>query len=330
MSEQQARPNVPELIGAIWPVGLLLGARRAGVFEALAEQPGTLEDIMERLGTQRRPTRIVLDALSALQLLKKEGTRYRLHPEARDWLVAGRPDSQAHRMDHLSYMWEAWGRLAEVMRTGKPAQSEPADETDKQRRMEAFIGAMQEVGQASAETLADRLCLQGVRRVLDVGGGPGAYCIALARRKPDLQLTLLDRQAALDVARGYVEAAGLAQRIELRPGDATVEEYGGPFDLIVISQLFHAYDEATNQAMMARAARALAVGGRVVVNEFALQADRMSPSHAALFAVNMLVNTEAGRSYTIGEIEAWMRNAGLEPETRETLLERSTVFIGRK
>ena len=231
---------------------------------------------------------------------------------------------------HLRQMWDAWGRLDEAVRTGRPAAATQGSraQSDKERTR-AFIMGMRDVAAPNAEAFVARLPVADGACILDVGGGPGTYCIALARRYPNLRATILDRPETLEITRELLQASGLGERIECRPGDALADGYGEGFDLVLVSQLLHAFGPADCSAIIRNAAKALAPGGVLTVHEFALNEDRCSPPHAAIFAVNMLVNTQSGRTYTIGEIEAWMAEAGLTEILHEDMQGRSMLFLGK-
>ncbi len=243
----------------------------------------------------------------------------------------GRPASKAAILEHGARLYERWAGLYDAVKTGSPVPDERSDpRLDGGER--AFARAMADVGRATAETAVEALehhgVLEGVERALDVGGGPGLYAIALARARPGLRATVLDRAETLEVARANVAAAGLAERVELTPGDALGGPLGGPWDLVFASNFVHIFSPEANRALVRRAAEALAPGGRLVVKDFLLDPGRTTPEGAALFAVNMLVNTEGGDCYTVEEVHGWFREAGLEPGATIDLTPQSRLAVG--
>lgn len=322
--------DLEALTHGFWRTRIMMAGVELGIFEALARRPMTEEQLTEELGYDRRGAGILLGALAGMGLLDFEDGRYRVADSWADMLVEGGAMSQVHMIMHLRKMWEAWGRLDEVVRTGRRRQLPPLNAAEEEASIRAFIGGMHEAGRQSARELAARLDLSGVNRMLDVGGGPGTYCIELARRRPELRATLLDLRLPLEVARENVEAAELDDRVERRLGDALTDDYGEGFDLVLISQLLHAYGAAENALIVKKGAAALRPGGRLIINEFALLGGRSHPAQAALFSVNMLVNTDEGRAYTAGEIRGWMSDAGLIDIRHEDLVCRSTLFHGTR
>jgi hypothetical protein len=122
--------------------------------------------------------------------------------------------------------------------------------------------------------------------------------------------------AVVPLAEDYIREAGLQSRVRIRPGDMRTAELGEGFDLVLLSAVCHMFSEDENRSLIQRCAGALLAGGHLVIREFILQEDRTGPPHAALFALNMLVGTEHGNTYTEGQYRTWMEEAGLVAITR--------------
>ncbi len=329
----EAYDRIDELASGYRGAQVVLTAVRLGLFEALAEGPLPARELAERLDADLRGTRILADALAALGVLEKEDAAYRDSPAAREFLVPGGPRSRTAILRHGARLYERWAGLYDAVRRGEPA---PEDRIDPRLREgeEEFARAMADIGRESAVTTADALerlgVLEGARTALDLGGGPGIYALELASRAPGLRVTVLDRPDTAAVARANIEEAGLADRVGARAGDALEEDLGGPWDLVFTSNFVHILPPEANRRLVRRAAGALAPGGRLVVKDFLLDPDRTTPAGAALFAVNMLVATEGGDSYTVEEVHGWFREAGLEPEETVDLTAQSRLAVARK
>ena len=320
-----------QMLKGFWHSRILFAGQELGVFDFLAQGPKTAAQVAQGLRLDLRGVEILLNALAALELLRKDTERFCVNPAVEDALVAGRPGSQASIIAHHRMMWDSWGHLDETICSGRPWRP-PAgsSRTPDSKRVRAFIQGMAEIGQAAARELAGRVDLTHVERVLDVGGGPGTYSIALARRKPTLRATILDLPKPLEVAREYIARSGMQQQVEARKGNALKDDFGSGYDLALVSNLLHSFGPDDNARIVRKSAEALAPQGWLIVNEFALNEDRVSPVSAALFAVNMLANTEQGRTYTVGEIAQWMAEAGLKNIRHEDLLGHSTLTYGQK
>ena len=170
----------------------------------------------------------------------------------------------------------------------------------------------------------------GVARMLDVGGGSGAYSIAFARASESLYAEILDLPEVLAIAKGHVEEAELGDRVTLRAGDLRTDRLGEGFDLILVSAICHMLGVDENRALVKNCHEALAPGGRLVISDFILDETRTAPRQAAIFSINMLVGTQRGRSYTEHEYRAWITDAGLEASGPVRIPGPATLMIGTK
>lgn len=321
--------RIDELVAGYRAARIIMSATELGVFEALREGALTADELAGQLAVDARGVRIVCDALSALGILEKAERRYRNSVEASRFLVDTSPESRAASVRHGAVLYRRWGRLTEVVRRGRGVQDDeftPPMVRDKK----AFAAAMADVARTSAVQTVAKLDLTGVESLLDIGGGPGIYAIEFARRYPALVVTVLDDAETLKVTDRNASAAGFRDRIRLQPGDAASDDLGGPYDCIFVSNLVHIYGPEWNRTLVARCAAALHPGGRLVLKDFFLDSERVSPAGSALFAVNMLVNTDAGDCYTTEEIAGWMDAAGLRFDGVLGLTEQSSLFVGRK
>jgi 2-polyprenyl-3-methyl-5-hydroxy-6-metoxy-1,4-benzoquinol methylase len=165
--------------------------------------------------------------------------------------------------------------------------------------------------------------------MLDVGGGSGAYSIAFASAKRNLEVDLLDLAEVIPIAQSHIDSAGLAGRIRTRSGDLRADKFGEGYDLVLVSAICHMLGADENKGLLRRCFEALAPKGRVVIQDFILEPDRTAPKSAALFALNMLVGTQAGSTYTEGEYTSWLREAGFQDVRHVRLPGPSGLMVGR-
>jgi cyclopropane fatty-acyl-phospholipid synthase-like methyltransferase len=165
-------------------------------------------------------------------------------------------------------------------------------------------------------------------RLLDVGGGSAAYSIAFARANEGLHGTLVDLPNVLPIAQRHIREAGLAARIETRPGDLRKDRFGTGFDLVLVFAICHMLSPEENQDLFRRCFEALQPSGHIVVQDFILQPDKTAPKQAALFALNMLVGTPAGSTYSNDEYSAWLKDAGFHEVRQIRLPGPSSLMLG--
>ena len=307
---------------------ILLSALELDVFTAVGEG-ATAAVVARRCGTDRRATELLLNALVALGVLRLTGDAYANAPAAAQFFVAGAPDDARIALRHNLSLWSTWSSLTDAVREGHTALRAEMRERDDDWTV-PFIAAMHRGATTRAPLVVEAVGARGVRRMLDVGGGSGAYAIAFAHADPELTAVVLDLPTVLPIAAGHIEEAGLSKRVTTRAGDLRKDDFGRDFDLVFLSSICHMLGPDGNRDLLARAARALAPGGRVVIQDFILEPDRTGPRQAVLFAINMLVGTEAGSTYTEADYAAWLTAAGLSELRRVRLRGPADLMVGTR
>lgn len=293
----------------------LLGVE-LGLFQALCKGPETAEGLARRQKLVPRAVRLICNALVALGFLRLSAGKYRLAPGLARHLDPESPHSRVHGLLHTAHVFHSWARLdavarGEIMDPGAARKQRRTRETNRN-----FILAMQQLNPGRADELAAHLDLSGKKRLCDVGPGPGHYSLALARKYPGMEFTLVDDPDSLAVAREFVARSprSVRSRFTYVPGDVVAEkrpDWGGPFDAILLSNVIHIFGAAENRAVVRKLARMLSPGGVLIVRDFAINDAHTAPPAGALFAVNMLANTRAGQCYSANEVKAWMKAARL-------------------
>jgi predicted O-methyltransferase YrrM len=313
-----------ERINAFRESRLLLTAIELDVFTAIGEG-ATAAEVASRCNTDARATEMLLNALVAVGMLtKREGVFY--NTTASNQLREGAPGAARTALMHVAHLWKRWSLLTECVRRGTAVGVRRRTRAET----EAFIAMMDYNARARAPLVVEAIGLEGVRRVLDLGGGSGAYAIAFAQASPEVEVDLLDLAPVLRIARRHIEHAGVADRVKTRVGDLCQESYGAGYDLVFISAICHMLDPEENKKMLRKSYAALRPGGRVVIQDFILEPDKTAPRHAALFALNMLVNTRGGSSYSEPEYRAWLEEAGFQRITRLFVPGPAGLMVGWK
>lgn len=307
----------------------LLTAIELDVFTAVGEGADA-PTAARRLDTDPRATEALLNALVALKVLKKRDGVFRNTPVAARHLAAGAERDARTALQHTVHLWPRWSTLTECVRRGTSvAAGRPEARADGWTT--AFIAAMHRNAALRAPLVVRAVGLEGVRRVLDLGGGSGAYSIAFAQARDDLTADILDLPDVVPIAQGHIDEAGVSERVRTRVGDLREDaSYGSDYDLVFVSAICHMNGPDENRAMLEKAYAALAPSGRVVIQDFILDADKTGPRTGALFALNMLVGTRAGSSYSEEEYGGWLREVGFEEARRIPLPGPTDLVTARR
>jgi precorrin-6B methylase 2 len=302
----------------------LLTAIELDLFTAVG-RGAVVAEVAERIHADTRGTGLLLHALAALGLLEKRQERFFNGPLAAEHLCADSAHDARAALMHQSGLWNRWSHLTECVRRGAPA---PRDAGSAET--EAFIAAMHHNASTRAPELIRALGPDPVGRVLDLGGGSGAYSIALARAFPGCRAEVFDLDEVIPIAARNIASAGLSDRVAVRAGDLHTSDLGSGYTLVLISAVCHMNSPQQNRDLVARAVAALDRGGRLAIHDFILEPSRTAPAAAALFSLNMLVSTAAGMNYTEEEYLDWLRAAGLSGARVLPLPGPTTLILASK
>jgi (2Fe-2S) ferredoxin/tRNA A58 N-methylase Trm61 len=316
--------RMEQMIRGFMPSRCILSALELDIFSAVGEG-ATAEQIGAKIHANARAAGMLLNALVALELLSKSGNTYKNTPESARYFVQGSKDNHRNGLLHTANIWHRWSTLTEAVRTGSRI---PIDKSGSPEWTENFIAGMQRIAKDRAQLVLKALGTEGIHRVLDLGGGSGAYSIAFAKAAPDMRCEILDVPEVVPITTEYVKNAGLSGQITLRAGDMLKDEFGSGYELVMLNAICHMFSEEQNRKLFVRARRALAPNGRLVVQDFILNPDKTGPQHAALFSLNMLVGTDAGASYSEPEYTRWIKEAGFATVTRINMPGPSDMIVG--
>jgi (2Fe-2S) ferredoxin/SAM-dependent methyltransferase len=314
-----------QTIRGFMPSRCILTALELDLFTAVGDGASAAQ-IAYRIDANARAVGMLLNALVSLGLISKSGEEYRNRPEAARFFAQGSGFNQRDGLLHTANIWHRWSTMTTAVRSGTRVPIAAADDPEWTRN---FIAGMQRNAKDRAALLVKALGSEGVRRVLDLGGGSGAYSIAFAKAGAEVRCEILDVPEVVPLTGEYVNRAGVAEQVKLRPGDMLTDEFGSGYDLIMLNAICHMFSEEQNRELFRRARKALAPKGRLAVQDFILDADKTSPQFAALFSLNMLVGTDAGASYSEPEYTDWMNAAGFDEVRRINLPGPSDLIVGR-
>ncbi|MGQ9655757.1 MAG: methyltransferase [Thermodesulfobacteriota bacterium] len=290
---------------------LILTAAELDLFTMLQEVPRSSAQVSDATGLDKRALDVILHALVALELLEERDGGF-VTPRGLFTILSSRSEeSIIPALRHLASLWRRWGDLTGVVRRGSPETVSSWEERPAPER-EAFIRAMHVMGRELAPQVISCIALEGVRRVLDVGGASGTYAIEFLRASSDLSVTLFDLPSVIPMAKERLTQCGLSGRVELVAGDFERDPLPPGHDMAFLSAVIHQNDRDQNRALFRKVRDALVPGGRIVIRDHVMESSRNAPVAGALFAVNMLVSTKGGSTYTFEEIREDLELSGFQ------------------
>ncbi|NMC19791.1 MAG: methyltransferase domain-containing protein, partial [Thermogutta sp.] len=295
----------------------ILGAAvELGIFDALSPRGDSAAELARRTETDLRALTILLDALAAIQVLKKEGDRYRVTDAIRACLSDRSPVTTAPMIRHRMNVMRGWVQLAWTVKSGIPAPK-PSGIRGPAADLADFILAMESASRDVADALVADLLPLEFRTLLDVGGGPGTWTFAFLRALPHARAIYFDLPHAAAQAERLAGQNGFRDRIRFVTGDFYVDPLPDGADFAWVSAIAHQNSREQNRALFRKVFEALAPGGKIAIRDVVLEPSRTAPFEGALFAVNMLANTPKGSTYTLAEYQEDLEAAGFrEPSLR--------------
>jgi ubiquinone/menaquinone biosynthesis C-methylase UbiE len=312
---QQTVAASPALIFDTFQGHQRTAALKAGIdlelFTAIAEGADTTAAIASRCRASERGVRVLCDFLTILGFLTKTGDRYELTPDSAVFLNKHSPAYMGSIADFIASPEHlgAFADFTNVVRRGGPTETAMVPDDPM---WVVFARAMAPMMAMPSQRLAELLAVSdaGPLRVLDVAAGHGLFGIAVARANPKAQITALDWKPVLEVAVENAKKMGVGDRYTTRATDALAGDLGGPYDLVLLTNFIHHFDQATCTRFLEHVRRALAPGGRVAILDFVPDENRVTPPASAAFAVTMLGVTPSGDAYTFSEYQHMLGDAG--------------------
>ena len=308
----------------VYATALLVAAvSEFDLFNRLATAPRDEADLIGAIGLAPRAANVLLVALRAMGLLTRDQAgRVALTDLAREHLVRGGEFDVSGYLG-LSADSPAVRELVERLKTNQPAGAKPQEQGVAFIYREGMTSAMEQEAAARKFTLAlagraknvapvmaERVRLENAKTMLDVGGGTGIYSIACLKRFPNLRAIIWDRPQVLKVAREFAETAGVENRMQFLPGDMFVDPVPVGCDVMLLSNILHDWDVPECKALIERLAKALPLGGSLLIHDVYLADSLDGPLPVALYSANLFCVTE-GRAYSAAEYRSWLAEAGL-------------------
>jgi hypothetical protein len=338
MSEQNTQQPSPmlffESVNAYQRTEALRAAIELELFTALAEGRETAEQLAERCQTSERGMRILCDYLTVAGFLTKSEKRYANTQDSAIFLNQHSPAYVGGATEFLlsPFLTAGFKETAAAVRKGGTVISEEGTTSAENPVWVKFARGMAPLMVMAAQQIAD--LIGGDRadnlKVLDVAASHGVFGISIAQKYANAEITALDWANVLEVAKENAEKAGLSERYRVIAGSAFEVEFGGPYDVVLLTNFLHHFDVETCEGFLKKVHASLAEGGRVYTLEFVPNEDRISPPDAAAFSLVMLCSTPHGDAYTFSEFDSMFTNAGFSRSELHHLQPRGELVVSYK
>lgn len=300
-----------EMSGYYWKTCTLHTAVKLDVFTIIGTDKKTADQVAEALNSDLKGTSMLLNALSAMELLVKNKALYTNTKAARTFLDKSSDQYIGFMIMHHHHLMDSWHHMDKAIRQGRPIRDRSSF-SDEERR-ESFLMGMFNIGMATAPQAAEAIDLTGCRRLLDLGGGPGTFAIHFCQTNADLTAAVYDLETTRPFAEKTIARFNLSDRIEFIPGDYTKDSSIGSeeFDAAWLSHILHGEGPDMAQEIIKKTVGALSPGSPIFIHEFILDDSMDGPLFPALFSLNMLLGTQDGQSYSQQQISDMLTRCGV-------------------
>jgi ubiquinone/menaquinone biosynthesis C-methylase UbiE len=338
MKKRQTKKLTPERLQqlgfAYAPPLIISAAVNNKVFDALEDGAKTVEQLQQETGGSTRGLRAIMDALVGMELLKKDRqSRYSLPPESEAFLISEKPGTLAGFFGSiLPVMTSRWLLLTDIMRNGRPAVA-VNQETEGTEFFSQLVETIIPMSYPGAQKLADHLKVAKAKeqvRVIDLAAGSGIWGIAVAQKSPRVRVTAVDWAGMIPTTKRITGKFGLRDRFNFIEGDLSEANFGSGYHVATLGHILHSEGEQRGRQLLKKVFRALKSGGTIAIAEWLVNDDRTKPLHSLMFAVQMLVNTEKGDTFSFNEIKEWLEDAGFKKVRKLEAPGPSPLILGTK
>ena len=286
------------------------------VFDSLEGGAKTPGQVAEETGASARALGILMNALVGLGLLKKDRQgKYSLTPESAAFLLSKNPGTHAGFFGTIApQLISRWLRLSDIVREGRPAVA-VNQETEGTEFFSQLVENIIPMSYPPAQKLGDHLKLAKTKneiQVLDLGAGSGIWGIALAQKSPRVRVTAVDWAGMIPTTKRITQKFGVADRFNYVEGDMLEANFGSGYDIAILGHILHSEGKDRSRRLLKKIFRALKSGGTIAIAEWLVNDDRTKPLPSLMFAVQMLVNTEKGDTFSFNQIKTWLEEAGFK------------------
>ncbi len=302
-------PNtIREFASSFQKSRILLSGFELDLFTHLDKSGTTADQMANTLHLDKHACERLLNALVSLGFLAKQNQLFFNTPESFTFLSKKSPEYLGGLM-HSNHLWNTWSNLTQVVKTGNASHRAEINERGDEWLF-SFINAMHDRAKKQAPQQLATIDLSGIQSVLDIGGGSGAFSMEFITRKPSIQATVFDLPNVVPITQQFIDKEGFASKIKTYTGDYTTDNLPKGFDLVFLSAIIHSNSLETNRDLIKKCYSALNKNGKIIIQDWIMNNERTQPTSGAVFAINMLVGTEAGDCFTEQEVTEMLSTAG--------------------
>ncbi|MGH7774627.1 MAG: class I SAM-dependent methyltransferase [Candidatus Binatia bacterium] len=338
ITEKLARGALDELNFHFAPQIVLFTAIKLGIFPVIEKGAKGVESIASATGCSTRGVRMVLNCLTAMGLLDKEKEIYDLNHLSQKFLLPYSEEYIGHLFMHGDKLLKLWLTLPEAVRTGRPPLSLFTKE-EREGLNVAIADALFQVHRVYAWRLVDVLAdhsstlaeCNPICKILDVAAGSAVWSLPFALKYKDVKVTATDFVPVLEVTRRYARQFGVENRYRFIGADIRETEFGSDeYDLVFLGHICHSEGAQWSQRLIGNCFRALRKNGKLLIMDYIPDEERKSHMLPLLLAVNALLGTEEGDTFTFSEYKHWLLNAGFKDAQTIPINDRSPIIVGIK
>lgn len=314
-------PGLMKIVNGFEQAAVLLGAAQLDLFSPLADGPLTAAELAAHTGLPLRGVARLLNASTALGFVTREAEHYHNAPVADAFLVRDRPGYVGNMLKQASDRYQAWGKLAEAIRSDSPVLPLTGAELEQASPevLDNYVHGLFELGKGLAERIAGLVDLSQSRRLLDVAGGSGVYSIRLCQTFPQLAATVFDLPPVLRRTHDIIEREGMAGRVTVREGNYFSDDFGRGHDTIVLSNMLQTEGRETCKMVLGKAFEALEAGGQILIHGIMPEPNLIEPVQPVVFSLFMMLVFPHGEAYPGEEIIGWLHDIGFVDGQKRSL-----------
>ncbi|MBT5896682.1 MAG: hypothetical protein HN732_21625 [Rhodospirillaceae bacterium] len=300
------------VVKSFWESAALMSGVELGLFTVISQGNDSIESAAAAMGIEAENAERLMTVLTAMTLLERNGDTFSNAPDVERFLVQGSPSYAGPWMLFGKPAWDEWGKLSEHLRQPKSAQKVLGkyDDTFTVERAREYHAATYSIGMGAARRFHKQVDLSGRKRIMDLGGGSGCYCITAATTHPDITAVVLDLPSVVVVAREFIEENGVADRVTAEPCDFTADALLTDADVAIMASNLPIYSREIVAGVVQRVHDALLPGGEFHLIGEILDDDRRGPIAPALWGLSEAVSGSTGLAHSEGDVIGYFDKAG--------------------